>query len=61
MSAQIGELTFLEALAPRFKIPAPEFVVEPVRQSEVKQRLEDWGSGIIKPDVLAGKRGKAGR
>ena len=60
MSAQIGELTFLEVLAPRFKIPAPEFVVEPVRQSEVKQKLAAWGSGIVKPDVLAGKRGKAG-
>ena len=60
MSARIGELTFLEVLAPRFKIPIPEFVVEPVRQSEVKQKLGTWGSGIVKPDVLAGKRGKAG-
>ena len=60
MSARIGELTFLEVLAPRFKIPIPEFVVEPVRQSEVKQQLGAWGSGIVKPDVLAGKRGKAG-
>jgi len=60
MSAQIGELTFLEVLAPRFKIPAPDFVVEPVRQSEVKRKLAQWGSGIVKPDVLAGKRGKAG-
>jgi len=60
MSVQIGELTFLEVLAPRFKIPVPDFVVEPVRQSEVKQKLTAWGSGIVKPDVLAGKRGKAG-
>ena len=60
MAARIGELTFLEVLAPRFKIPIPDFVVEPVRQSEVKQKLAAWGSGIIKPDVLAGKRGKAG-
>ena len=45
MSARIGELTFLEVLAPRFKIPIPEFVVEPVRQSEVKRKLADWGSG----------------
>ncbi|MBT3194265.1 MAG: carboxylate--amine ligase [Verrucomicrobia bacterium] len=60
MSAQIGELIFLEVLAARFKIPTPDFVVEPVRQSDVKQKLAAWGSGIVKPDVLAGKRGKAG-
>jgi succinyl-CoA synthetase beta subunit len=60
MSTKIGELTFLQQLAGRFKIPAPEFVVEPVGQSEVKCRLQLWGVGIVKPDVLAGKRGKAG-
>ncbi|MBL7077334.1 MAG: carboxylate--amine ligase [Kiritimatiellae bacterium] len=60
MAVRTGELTFLEVLAPRFKIPIPDFVVEPVRQSEVKQKLAAWGSGIVKPDVLAGKRGKAG-
>ncbi len=60
MAVRTGELTFLEVLAPRFKIPTPDFVVEPVRQSEVKQKLAAWGSGIVKPDVLAGKRGKAG-
>jgi succinyl-CoA synthetase beta subunit len=60
MSAKIGELIFLQRLARRFKIPAPDFVVEPVNQSEVKKKLQAWGSGIVKPDVLAGKRGKAG-
>jgi len=60
VAVRTGELTFLEVLAPRFKIPTPDFVVEPVRQSEVKQKLAAWGSGIVKPDVLAGKRGKAG-
>ncbi|MDT8389536.1 MAG: ATP-grasp domain-containing protein [Lentisphaeria bacterium] len=60
MSAKIGELTFLQELAPRFKIPAPDFVVEPVPQSVVKRKLADWGGGIVKPDILAGKRGKAG-
>ncbi len=60
MSAKVGELTFLEVLSKRYKIPTPDFVVEPVRQSEVKQKLATWGSGIVKPDVLAGKRGKAG-
>jgi len=60
MSRMIGELTFLQELAGRFKIPTPDFVVEPVPQSRVKSKLEEWGSGIVKPDVLSGKRGKAG-
>jgi len=60
MSAQIGELVFLQQLASRFKLPTPDYVVEPVNQSDVKKKLQAWGSGIVKPDVLAGKRGKAG-
>ena len=60
MNTKIGELFFLECLAERFKIPAPDFVVEPVSQSDVKKMLQKWGAGIVKPDVLAGKRGKAG-
>ncbi len=60
MSTKIGELSFLEELAGRFKIPVPDFVVEPVVQSLVKEKLEKWDNGIVKPDVLTGKRGKAG-
>jgi succinyl-CoA synthetase beta subunit len=60
MALKIGELNFLEQLAERFEIPAPEFLVEPVAQSAVKQKLEKWGTGIVKPDVLTGKRGKSG-
>lgn len=60
MSAKIGELIFLQQLAGRFNIPTPDYVVEPVNQSDVKNKLQVWGSGIVKPDVLAGKRGKAG-
>ena len=60
MSARIGELTFLQELAGRFKIPVPDYVVEPVNQSELKAKLQAHGAGIVKPDVLAGKRGKAG-
>lgn len=60
MGIKIGELSFLEELAGRFNIPAPDFVVEPVAQSVVRERLEKWGTGIVKPDVLTGKRGKAG-
>ena len=57
MSLKIGELTFLQELARRFKIPAPDFVVEPVAQSVVRRKLSDWQAGIVKPDVLSGKRG----
>ncbi|HLA85991.1 MAG TPA: ATP-grasp domain-containing protein [Thermoguttaceae bacterium] len=60
MNIKVGELGFLQNLASRFKIPTPEFVVEPVAQSVVREKLDKWGSGIIKPDVLIGKRGKAG-
>jgi len=60
MSARIGELTFLQQLAGRFKIPVPKFMVEPVDQSELKAMLKCCGAGIVKPDVLTGKRGKAG-
>ena len=60
MNPRIGELIFLEQLAKRYKLPVPEFLAEPVSQSLLKEKLEQWGSGIVKPDVLAGKRGKAG-
>ena len=60
MNLKVGELSFLEGLAGRFNIPVPDFVVEPVAQSVVKRKLEEWETGIVKPDVLTGKRGKAG-
>ncbi|HUL01145.1 MAG TPA: ATP-grasp domain-containing protein [Nitrospirota bacterium] len=60
MNFRIGELTFLEQLAQRYKLPVPEFLSEPVSQSKLKEKLEQWGAGIVKPDVLIGKRGKAG-
>jgi len=60
VSLRIGELGFLIELAWRFQIPVPDFVVEPVAQSVVRQKLQAWGTGIVKPDVLTGKRGKAG-
>ncbi len=59
-SNRIGELVFLEHFAPRYKIPVPEFLSEPVTESKLKEKLGQWGAGIVKPDVLAGKRGKAG-
>jgi succinyl-CoA synthetase beta subunit len=57
---KVGELTFLQFFAERFKLPVPEFEIDSVPQSKLKKRLEKWGEGIIKPDVLTGKRGKAG-
>src|SRR5512137_2542564 len=59
-STRIGELVFLEHFAPLYKIPVPEHLSEPVTQSKLKEKLGKWGAGIVKPDVLAGKRGKAG-
>jgi succinyl-CoA synthetase beta subunit len=60
VSLKIGELGFLQELANRFRIPVPDFIVEPVAPSVVKRKLLQWGTGIVKPDVLTGKRGKAG-
>lgn len=60
MSLKVGELTFLEELAKRYKLPVPDYLVEPIRQSLLRDKLEQWGEGIIKPDILTGKRGKAG-
>ena len=59
-STRIGELVFLEHFAPLYKIPVPEYLSEPVTQSKLKEKLGLWGAGIVKPDVLAGKRGKMG-
>lgn len=57
---KVGELYFLQELAPKFSLPAPDFLADPVKQTELKERLQRWGTGIVKPDVLSGKRGKAG-
>ncbi len=59
-STRIGEFVFLEHFAPLYKIPVPEHLSEPVTPSRLKEKLGNWGVGIVKPDVLAGKRGKAG-
>jgi len=60
MAKMIGELVFLQELAERFKIPVPEVLHDPSQLSIVRTSLKKWGQGIIKPDVLSGKRGKAG-
>ena len=61
MSAMATELTVLEqGLADRFKIPVPRHLAGPASRSEIRSCLEDWGEAIVKPDILAGRRGKAG-
>ncbi|MCK4997995.1 MAG: hypothetical protein KAS23_00620 [Anaerohalosphaera sp.] len=61
MAAQITELTFLENLARRFNIPAPEYLTAESSGNAIRSALKRWqGKAVIKPDVLSGKRGKAG-
>lgn len=61
MSAKITELTFLEHLAPRFHLPTPEYLMSEASGAQIRDALNRWNSkAIVKPDVLSGKRGKAG-
>jgi len=61
MAAQATELFFLERLAGQFGIPAPEHLTPDARGAEIREALGRWGHrGLVKPDVLAGRRGKAG-
>ena len=61
MSAQITELTFLKHLAPRFNISVPEHLTTEATATEIRAALKRWGDkALIKPDVLAGRRKKAG-
>ena len=59
--AQMTELPFLEHLAGRFNIPAPEYLTVEASGLEIRQAMGRWGGkALVKPDVLSGKRGKAG-
>ncbi len=60
MDREIGELTFLEQLARRSKLPVPEHAAAPLERKAIKSLLDKWGKAVVKPDVLAGKRGKSG-
>jgi succinyl-CoA synthetase beta subunit len=61
MTAQITELLFLEHLAPQFNIPVPEFLTADASGTEIREAFKRWnGKAVVKPDVLTGKRGKAG-
>jgi succinyl-CoA synthetase beta subunit len=61
MAAQITELLFLEHLAPQFNIPVPEYLAADATNAQIRDAFKRWqGKGLVKPDVLVGKRGKAG-
>lgn len=61
MANKITELTFLKFLAKRYGIPVPRHIEGTANLGEIKKALEDWGGeAVIKPDILTGKRGKAG-
>ncbi len=61
MAIRITEYTFLDKFAPRYKIPVPRFIEGTARRSEIKKAIESWGGeALVKPDIMTGKRGKAG-
>ncbi len=61
MAAKATELTFLENLAGRFNMPVPEHLTADASAAEIREAMARWGGqAIVKPDVLTGKRGKAG-
>lgn len=61
MSNKVTELTFLNKFAKRYGIPVARHIEGTAPLSDIKKALEEWGGeAIVKPDVLAGKRGKAG-
>ena len=61
MGQKITEYTFIRHFAPRYKIPVPGHLSGNSTISEIKRSLEHWGgAALVKPDILEGKRGKAG-
>ncbi len=61
MAIKITELTFLNQLARRYNIPVPRHLETGASRAQLKQALSEWElGGLIKPDVMTGKRGKAG-
>jgi succinyl-CoA synthetase beta subunit len=61
MATKITELTFLNKFAGRYVMPVPRYIEGTAALSDIKKAIEEWGGeAIVKPDVLTGKRGKAG-
>lgn len=61
MAFRVTEFTFLEYFAFRYGIPVPRHVSGAADIAEIKKTFEEWGGeAIVKPDVMSGRRGKAG-
>ncbi len=58
---KVTEFCFLEYFAERYNIPVPRHIDGSAERSEIKRTIEEWGGkAVVKPDILTGKRGKAG-
>ena len=61
MAIRVTELTFLQHFSARYGIAAPRYMLAEAGREQIKRALEEWGgTALVKPDVLAGGRGKAG-
>ena len=61
MAKQVTELTFLDYFASSYGIPVPRHLNGNSEVIDIKAALHDWGGkALVKGDVLAGARGKAG-
>ena len=61
MPVRITELTFLDQLAHRFDLRVPEHLTAGASRHELREALARWGGkGVVKADVMAGGRGRAG-
>ena len=61
MPSQVTEQLFLEHLASRFNLPVPEHLTADASGSQIRDAMKRWGQkALVKPDILAGRRGKAG-
>ncbi len=61
MSFGVTEFTFLEYFASRYGIPVPRHIAGTADIAGIKKVFEEWGQeAVVKPDVMSGRRGKAG-
>jgi len=61
MSVQVTELSFLDHLAKKYGLPVPEHLGANASRAEIRDAIQRWGGkAVVKPDILSGKRGKAG-
>lgn len=61
MALRVTEFTFLEHFSRRYSIPVPRHIAGTAERAAIKKALAEWkGQALVKPDILAGRRGKAG-